>query len=621
MTQLEPSSRPQKSDKPLCSLILSGLVVALTGLVCGFWKLSVTTLPHIIMPDGTRRFQEVSDSLPVPQVLDWNLTLIQFMEAMNLLKGVMLIVAGVALFGVALALVFDQVKPVALKEESESDQTATPAETDAPATPSKAKSADSPLIRIMAILLVFGILLRFALPEVSQTLLLYYHTMGTFHQGHWQEIAFYNLALIFCLWFATGFALVLLLKTGVSMQRRALFALIPLAFALFAFLPAKFLQPSFYAASRDWTPAVLRTALPPYDPNRESINADTTLVGGVPGSYQAAKELADRTKIKIISDDPAEELNKVLNGKDAPDRSVLIFLPDRYFSVTMRGCSEDGLSMSSDSETKVNAFLKAKKNESSLSWIAIKHLYNIRTSGFDLAGAIQICLDDMKTNPHLAQCNQTVRDSLFIASASKASREALDQYADTRYFSFPTRACLRQLGDLYVHFGDKEEAMKWYLKADMPRTFLDKIRMEKPLFHIGHVSGVLTLNGKPLAGARVGVFPTRLNALPKDLEVRVLHSVGELLSPRWQSMVFPNYHPRPFAFRWVSAGTQTDAAGKFELDDLTEGEYQLITALPADIHLEIPNDPKLTVENPPVNLLLNYKRPEKKLGTINLKLK
>ena len=281
----------------------------------------------------------------------------------------------------------------------------------------------------------------------------------------------------------------------------------------------------------------------------------------------------------------------------------------------------DGLTMSSDSEQKVNAFLKSKKNESSLSWIAIKHLYNIKTTQFDLAGATQICLDDMKTNPHLAQCNQTVRDSLFIASASKANRAILDQFSDARYFSFPTRASLRQMGDLYIHFGDKDEAMKWYLRADMPLTFLDKIRTENPLFHNGHVTGVLALNGKPLVGARVGVFPTRLNALPKDLEMQVLRSAGELLSPRWQSMVFSSFHPRPFAFRWVSAGTLTDSAGKFELNDLTEGEYQLIAALPPDIHLETPNDPKLTIENPPINLLLNYKRPEKKLGTINLKLK
>ena len=242
------------------SFLLSGCILAFAGLIAGFWSLSRSTLQHIIMPDGTRKFQEVSDPLPVPHALDWNLTLIQAMESMSLLKGPILIVGGALLFGGASWFLFKQiVSPVA--KLSVGDDAATPEDESGvsqnPAISNSTSVLNSPVVRFMAIALSVALLVRFGLPEVSQTLLIYYHTMGTFHQGYWLEVALFSLIQIGSIWFATGFALALLLKPGGTTRNRVVMIAVPLIAGALALTTAQFLRPSFYSKSRDWIPAVL----------------------------------------------------------------------------------------------------------------------------------------------------------------------------------------------------------------------------------------------------------------------------------------------------------------------------------------------------------------------------
>ncbi len=84
------------------------------------------------------------------------------------------------------------------------------------------------------------------------------------------------------------------------------------------------------------------------------------------------------------------------------------------------------------------------------------------------------------------------------------------------------------------------------------------------------------------------------------------------------STPFAPFHPRPFAFRWICAGTTTDAQGAFTLPDLIEGEYYLIIALPPDIQLTPPFDSALQVRNAPNPIVLNAGQPAANLGTLDL---
>lgn len=613
MTTTVNSTFSTKGVAPLRGAIVVALLFALSGALFGFRTLATATLTHILMPDNTRTFQEVSDPLPVPRVLDWNLNLIQLMESVNALQGPLL-----ALLGVVIVLA-----AIAISQSQLAHSVATPSlkiveeEIIPPQSAAVSISFNKEVfIRSGVLLLAISLLIRFARPEIPPTLLPFYHTLGTFHQGYWFEIASHYLLMTALVWGGTGFIAALALKHEIEYKHRAILLFAPVIGFAVAFFIQKPLHPSYFSVSRDWTPAVLATA-PQYNPKRDSMNDDTTMVGGVPDSPNAGKEFANRTGLKQVT------LRQLRNRDTSSfqEKSVLLFFPEQLINVRMRGYTEDGLGMSADSGKAAKDFLKKKNHESALSWIALKHLYNLATTNFDLTTATQVCLEDMKTNPHLAQCNQTVRNSLFIASASKENRALLDQWADERYFTFPTRISRRQMGDLYIHFGDKERALQWYAKADMPKTFMENIRTEKPLFCAGKVTGILMLNGKPLIGAKVGVFPKRLNALPKDLELNVLSAGKELVANFFPSMLFPLFNPRPFVFRWVTAGTITDSQGRFELNDLTEGEYVLISAMPQGIAFQSPLDPKLSVENSPKQILLNYRHPQRDLGTIKMNLK
>jgi len=98
----------------------------------------------------------------------------------------------------------------------------------------------------------------------------------------------------------------------------------------------------------------------------------------------------------------------------------------------------------------------------------------------------------------------------------------------------------------------------------------------------------------------------------------VIRSRGELISFQpWGG--FPPHHPRPFALRWISAASTTDAAGHFDVQDLTEGEYMLACTLPSAVQLQTPVDPSLVVTNAPGGLTVSYKTPQRNLGTIEIK--
>jgi len=165
--------------------------------------------------------------------------------------------------------------------------------------------------------------------------------------------------------------------------------------------------------------------------------------------------------------------------------------------------------------------------------------------------------------------------------------------------------------------GEKEKALAWYRRADMPKTFLARVQNEKALFHTGRLTGKLVLNGKPLSGVQVGAVPRRLNGLPKDLEPMVIRSRGELISFRPRGL-FPSHHPRPYALRWISAASTTDAAGQFDIGNLTEGEYMLICTLPPSLHLQTPLDPGVVVTNAPAGLTVSYGAQQRDLGTIGI---
>lgn len=463
---------------------------------------------------------------------------------------------------------------------------------------------------------LFGVILyalaRWVLPGSLPGLLDHYQMLGAFNRAYWRDIAGFYLGSMTAVWFAAGALLVLIGQPGLRAAQRLVLAVLPAAALLLAVAVERPYTPRALAARLDITPAVIDTIEVPYQPKFPA--------SGIPNGVEAGQELARR--LHLILGPAAMRLNRsvlyFLHGPDVPNSTAI--------TVRQQGYTEDGLTADPASAARVRAFLEQRHFRTALSWVAIKHLYNVATVHFDATSALAVGLQDMMRCPHAAQFGRVLRDMFFVCAASPQNLALLDQYADEANFDHFDRDSRKLMGDMYVRFGAVQKALAWYGRAEMPKTFMARVRQERPMFHQGHVAGVLRLNGKPLVGVQVGVVPVRLNGLPTSLKLDLLNlfnarpstpTEGELIHPYF-TPGFPRFYPRPFAFRWISAGTTTDANGAFTLDNLTEGEYVLVCTLPPEVRLTPPIDQTLTVHHAPASFVLNYKTPSVDLGAIDL---
>lgn len=627
-----------QSKKSAAGALLTALLFGITGAIFGLHKLAESVLGAILVPDPSLAFREVSDSLPVPRLLDWNVPLMQALTALRDMHGPVLAALATVLLAVLGGLFLFIVlhdsaapgdsRPASLPAEDSTDITAqkpveqeaavtesdpsTSPDTAPPSNDAAAPSDSHPVPRpepkplqragrrsnwplpLLLYTVCVALLACFGSHSVSETMLRYYRTLGTFHQGYFQQIAVPSVGSSIALWAGVGLALNALCVAGrQSAQRAAVagsaIALLGLAAWWFQAIPARTNMPG-----RDWTPAIL-TAVPYRSPF------------GVPDGPNAAELLAKQAKLTF--------------GDQSAQRShpLVMLVPTGALNMTIEGITEDGLTASLDSGKAARAFLDRRHYESALSWIAIKHSFGVATVHFDTTSAIETCMTDMEKCPHLAQCGQATRAMLFTCAASPANLALLDRWADERNFVCPTRDSRRLMGQLFERFGQPAKALVWYKRADMPKSFLSRVQNEKPLFNAGRIFGKLMLNGKPLVGVQVGVIPRRLNGLPPDMEPDVLRARGDVIAFRPQR-TFPQHHPVPFSLRWVSASSITDSSGGFEMTNLTEGEYILVFTLPPTVQLNSPVDPRLTISNPPPPLNVRYKIPFRDAGTIGINI-
>ncbi len=646
-----------------CLMIL--LVFGGIGFLVNFRNVAQHTLPHIVIMDGTFEFQEVRDSLPIPHVVAWNRGFIQWMLRAERMDG------GVLLFAIlgSLSLIFFQ----SIKLLNPAFRLFTVSKTpikDAQIGTSTLvlnRTVVVKLFRLLIVLLpacviwllcarfemkqpILSYLLRwlgvgvtfwvgfhregmagdfqeakfqpieesahrlllkgalfglcafllqyFALALPSSERMNLYHTLGTFHKGFWSQISVPYLLSGAGVWAGIGLLLFALGGFRLRPAQRVMLSALPLA-ALVLLVMARRGQEGAEAfmKARDITPAVFEAIAEPYNPEKPMPAA------GVPDGIQAGDALLSLLSIPR----PTRGSNPVLFFFE---RGVGIAMQEHY--------TEDGLPTDSSTEKAVADFLKKRNYQTALSWIAFKHLFNIGAVDFDITTSLRYCIDSLAKYPHVAQTMPVLRSMLFYCAASKENIAILDDLADENQFVCEDRPIFRMMGDLYLRVGEVEKALKWYRKADMPKTFLERIQKSKPMFRAGRVVGTLTLNGKPLAGVKVGVHPVRLNGLPLDMEPELLHSSEEMMGGTFQSPRFPRFHPRPYAFRWVSAGATTDAKGEFQLDNLTEGHYQVICTLPSSVSLNPPFDKRLEVKHPPNMLYMSYRTPKATLGKIEI---
>ncbi len=668
-----PALPPPTAGRMLRYALLCGFV----GFLVSLHAFAAATLPHILTPDGYG-FQGVQEGLPIPRLLDWNPTQIGLLQQYSALNPILLGAGALLVFGLlwirTLSVLFPSLRlfrphtpTIADDETSLFTPHASAVALDGrmllhlsrlfvlaalpPAVlgglealiaarfPKTEVTRDLQIawfltagIWLRAVLrpggfaarslfpaefptglsrrysrpneiavgLVFGILLfclqqsamRLPATDVMRSL----HALGIFDIARWNALAFHYLLSVSLVCFGAGLLLLLFLPLPARPWPRVL----PLVLAALCVPLAAWLQRPYTSRSLaiDWdiTPPIMLAAWP-YTPRNPA--------SGVPDNIEAANALAGLAKISRGS------------GPASPDRRFLLFTPAGTFNALQHGYTEDGLTADLASVPKVKAFLLRRGGSTALSWAAFKQIYNVGNVHFDSTLALRACLDDLEHSPHTA-VPPTVRDMLFTIAASPQNLALLNEWADERNSDPGDRASLKLMGDLYLRFGEQKRALDWYTRADMPHSFMAEVRAHKPLFHAGQIEGTVLWNGKPLARAQVGAFPFLQNGLPKDLEGKVRAAERQLMPNYAFSEAFGPMEPRPYLFRWMSAGTMTDSAGHFTLNDLTEGTYHLICTLPADAVLKPFQDDRLHIVKAPSDITLRYAKPTANLGTINL---
>ncbi len=319
---------------------------------------------------------------------------------------------------------------------------------------------------------------RCAVGPPSNDMLDRFAALGTFNRDYFSMIAWSFIASSAIVWFSAGTLIYLLGKPGLTVTDRIGVLCLPVAGALVLAGVKRPFTANAMSARYDTSDVVLATARA-FDQKRPNAS--------VPAGRVAAIELARRIPVRVADDKPI------------PFYDLVAFDSRGVFEVEVDKVTDDGLITEHEKCADVQAFLVKRKFQSALSWSAVKYIFNDANLNLDQNAEIRSGLDDLEYGPHMLNLGSAMRAIFFICSASPQNLALLNEYADESNFAHPTRESLRMMGDLYIRFGEVATAQHWYRKADMPRSFMQQVQSEKPLFHTGTVTGKLTWNGTPLA--------------------------------------------------------------------------------------------------------------------------
>lgn len=168
----------------------------------------------------------------------------------------------------------------------------------------------------------------------------------------------------------------------------------------------------------------------------------------------------------------------------------------------------------------------------------------------------------------------------------------LRSFADETMWHAGKNASLR-MAEGFMHFGRTEEAKTWADKAKAKGADLTKSTiLVEPFLTNATVTGTIKLNGTPLSGKKIALFPYKPNM--KQIDPKSLLSGLPIDSKT------------------------TDPAGRFEFTNLGKGEYVLaVMTEKEEVPFKVPAG-GLNIENAPAVIALDAAAAVKNLGDINL---
>jgi hypothetical protein len=184
---------------------------------------------------------------------------------------------------------------------------------------------------------------------------------------------------------------------------------------------------------------------------------------------------------------------------------------------------------------------------------ACQHLQECAFLDWDLTAAAREALEAAQRAPTV-RMQFALLALLGAGSASPENVAMVQALCDRSKFVSTTPQAQLRLGGLLWRYGRKEAALGQWRLAGMSKEAWEALARQPPPFVAGQVAGRVKWNGQPAAGLRVGLAP-----------IWAAQDLAGPLRPADQAMIAP--------------ATTTDAAGKFALKNVVEGQYALALAL------------------------------------------
>ncbi len=279
--------------------------------------------------------------------------------------------------------------------------------------------------------------------------------------------------------------------------------------------------------------------------------------------------------------------------------SVLVVGPKEVVPLSISSTSITGVDTSADNVSKLQSFLQRRGYATSLAETVFKTLHDAASLAWSPEQSLEVDYLNLSKCPD-QDFLRLFLEKLNNCRSTEATLRYADLLADERVFSYPDRESILMMGDIYGRLGHKQKAMEWYRRADLTESGVADRTPGRVMFAAGRIRGQLLLNGIPVVGAQVGVM-----------------SKAAMLSP--EGMFLGPGVLQPFWLRWIAASAVTDARGRFELDHLVAGNYQMVMKMREVLVRPMRPIPMDCSKGDISSLFVGYAKPSVDVGSIDVK--
>jgi hypothetical protein len=401
------------------------------------------------------------------------------------------------------------------------------------------------------------IAIRFVPVATPRWLMLFYRAQGGIGEAQWWHMVGLTLGFAALWGFALGGAAVALGRPAMIGKQRLQAAVLPLIVLLFTAWAGRYGLPNHYRERYDFDPGARLTP---------------------------AQRMAILARLPHV---PPQK------------QTILIVTPGGGIPVASDGLSSAGLPASRETAAAAEAFMKRRGYQTTLSYPAFSTMHDAASLSWNPVENLRLAFDNVvRPSPDPAFLPLFIDKLQFVPVTPEVIRYA-DRLAQGRKFHFQERESKVLMGDIYARLGQRERALDWYRRAELPGQ-QGPLRFEDPRigrFAGGKVAGRILLDGKPFAGQMVGLMEAR-NAMNGP---RLSQAAGGV-PPNWL---------------WsMSASARTDAQGRFTFEHLVQFAYAAMVKLPGDAN----SRDLYPVKNGPPAIVLNRQNPTVDLGTIEISI-